>query len=72
MKRFTPRQIIHGGMKEALTAAANGEDVYIVPGRGVWCKTDLNPRAVHAYGEKVAATRFKLVRVDDWQGFDWE
>ena len=65
MKRFTPRQIIHGGMKEALTAAANGEDVYIIPGRGVWNRDALNPRAVHAYGEKVTATKFKLIAVEE-------
>ena len=60
MKTYTPRDFIRGGLKEALLAAASGEDVYIVAGKSQWSGA-ANPRAVHAYGETVANMRFKLI-----------
>ena len=51
-------------MKEAMDAAANGEDVFITPGRSKSLNTP-NPRAIHNYGEKVARSRFKLVLVEE-------
>ena len=64
MKQFTPRDFIRNGMKEAMDAAANGEDVFITPGRSKSLNTP-NPRAIHNYGEKVARSRFKLVLVEE-------
>lgn len=64
MKQFTPRDFIRNGMKTAMDAAVNGEDVFIVPGRSKNFETP-NPRAIHNYGEKVARSRFKLVLVKE-------
>lgn len=64
MKQFTPRDFIRNGMKAAMAAAANGEDVFIVPGRSKNFDSP-NPRAIHNYGEKVARSKFRLVLVKE-------